>query len=420
MFYDNDEGSFYTAQTTVDGRQAYVISWMQMDECCDADPDAVSYSFQLVFLNDGGGDFTAYFNYDELVEKKQGYDAVLDIDMLNGVTINSNIVTSSTVNGLTAGVCTQVDDTIYGQNDNADLTDNSWDNNANYVLLHNASERQISVWTDSGCSNPNDISELQDLDSEGYTYVGLEIVGGVDSAAVGWATFDPTDQSTDVTEFFANEDMADLVNGGSNELIVQAINTTVPGRLVLGQVGGQTTGDPNRVEPAPPVYSGPVVKATSSIAKVEPGAQISLPGFSMAQITGASIDGIAVTIISASASELIIEVPDLSAGVKNLLIIWPGGQLLHLNALEILPGVPQAEDNQKVNAGSFKGFIAVYAKGYEGSRFSAKIGEDWLIVNEIQSDFERYVEPTRWLDHAVSIRIYIDRVLIDTISLITK
>jgi len=35
---------------------------------------------------------------------------------------------------------------------------------------------------------------------------------------------------------------------------------------------------------------------------------------------------------------------------------------------------------QKVNAGSFKGYVALYALGYEGQRMSAKVGNDWVIV----------------------------------------
>ena len=77
---------------------------------------------------------------------------------------------------------------------------------------------------------------------------------------------------------------------------------------------------------------------------------------------------------------------------------------------------------QKVNAGSFKGYVAVYAKGYEGHRLSAKVGKDWVIVPSIPAavnDLYRHVEFTgAGVD--VAVRIYIDRVLVDTINLTTK
>ena len=79
---------------------------------------------------------------------------------------------------------------------------------------------------------------------------------------------------------------------------------------------------------------------------------------------------------------------------------------------------------KKVNAGSFKGYVAVYAKGYEGQRLSAKIGADWVIVDPIVNNQEngtlhRTVDFTgAGVD--IAVRIYIDRVLIDTINLTTK
>ena len=78
----------------------------------------------------------------------------------------------------------------------------------------------------------------------------------------------------------------------------------------------------------------------------------------------------------------------------------------------------------KVNAGSFKGYVAVYARGYEGSRLSAKVGKDWVVVPSIVNNQEngtlfRVVEFTG-AGYDVAVRIYIDRVLVDTINLTTK
>ena len=75
--------------------------------------------------------------------------------------------------------------------------------------------------------------------------------------------------------------------------------------------------------------------------------------------------------------------------------------------------------DQKVNAGSFKGYVALYAKGYAGQRMSAKVGKDWVVVPALASNFVRVVEFTgAGVD--VAVRIYIDRVLVDTINLTTK
>jgi hypothetical protein len=74
----------------------------------------------------------------------------------------------------------------------------------------------------------------------------------------------------------------------------------------------------------------------------------------------------------------------------------------------------------KVNAGSFNGIIALYSKGFMGQRLSAKVGEDWVIVDSLKGDYVRITEPTRWIGHAVKVRIFIDRRLMATIDLVTK
>jgi len=78
-----------------------------------------------------------------------------------------------------------------------------------------------------------------------------------------------------------------------------------------------------------------------------------------------------------------------------------------------------ASADQKVNAGSFKGYVALYAKGYAGQRMSAKVGNDWVVVESLASDFERVVEYTG-AGYTIAVRIYIDRVLVDTITVVTK
>jgi len=78
-----------------------------------------------------------------------------------------------------------------------------------------------------------------------------------------------------------------------------------------------------------------------------------------------------------------------------------------------------ASEDTKVNAGSFKGYVAIYAKGYEGKRLSAKVGKDWVVVPVLASNFVRVVEYTG-AGYTVAVRIYIDRVLIDTITVTTK
>ena len=94
------------------------------------------------------------------------------------------------------------------------------------------------------------------------------------------------------------------------------------------------------------------------------------------------------------------------------------GNVTSVHALTVGAAAAASAD-QKVNAGSFKGYVAVYAKGYEGQRLSAKVGNDWVVVESLASSFERVVEFTG-AGYTIAVRIYIDRVLVDTITVTTK
>jgi len=83
-------------------------------------------------------------------------------------------------------------------------------------------------------------------------------------------------------------------------------------------------------------------------------------------------------------------------------------------------GLPAS--GQKVNAGSFKGYVALYAKSYEGQRMSAKVGNDWVIVPSIPAATNDLFRAVEFVGAGVeiSVRIYIDRVLVETTPLLTK
>jgi len=106
-------------------------------------------------------------------------------------------------------------------------------------------------------------------------------------------------------------------------------------------------------------------------------------------------------------------------GNTSLTVSIPGND--DVAAVSQTVGVGQSAD-QKVNAGSFKGYVALYAKGYEGQRMSAKVGNDWVIVPAIPAATNDLFRAVEFVGAGVeiSVRLYIDRVLIDTIPLLTK
>jgi len=91
-----------------------------------------------------------------------------------------------------------------------------------------------------------------------------------------------------------------------------------------------------------------------------------------------------------------------------------------LNTTTTMTGA--AARTQKVNAGSFKGNVALYALGYEGQRMSAKVGNDWVIVPSIPARTNDLFRAVEFVGAGVeiSVRLYIDRELVATIPLLTK
>ena len=82
-------------------------------------------------------------------------------------------------------------------------------------------------------------------------------------------------------------------------------------------------------------------------------------------------------------------------------------------------GAAPVVSDTKVNAGSFKGFVALYAKGYKGSKMSAIVAGKWLKVDSLASDFERVVRYTG-AGYDIVATIYIDGVKMKTFNLTTK
>ena len=99
---------------------------------------------------------------------------------------------------------------------------------------------------------------------------------------------------------------------------------------------------------------------------------------------------------------------------------WSASIETQLTFLESAADLPAAAS--KVNAGSFKGYVALYALGYEGQRLSAKVGNDWVIVPAIPAATNDLFRKVEFVGAGVeiSVRIYIDRVLLATIPLLTK
>jgi len=118
--------------------------------------------------------------------------------------------------------------------------------------------------------------------------------------------------------------------------------------------------------------------------------------------------------VSESSEQITITIPASVAGEMNLQFMF-GDEMLEQSIM-----VMEVVDPSVVNAGTFKGVVAIYAKNFEGKRLSAKVGKDWVVVDSLESNFVRVIERVRWVGYDLAVRIFIDRKLIRTVDLITQ
>ena len=210
-----------------------------------------------------------------------------------------------------------------------------------------------------------------------------------------------------------------LTSGESYLFRVSAINSIGTGSSV------QTSASLTIPFPPPPYYGPTSRPLTRTVASF--GEEVTIPGFRMDIIQSVHAGNIEFEIVSTSHSALVVLVPGGCSGLIDLELVWRNDErtgtyripeALNVTA-EAEPLDIETQADARVNAGSFKGYVAVYAKGYEGKRLSAKIGDDWVIVPSLNSSFERIVDFTgAGVD--ISVRIYIDRNLMNTINLTTR
>jgi hypothetical protein len=187
---------------------------------------------------------------------------------------------------------------------------------------------------------------------------------------------------------------------------------------------------PARPNPIRATVSIPMPTVTSYDSSGYPGQTLEIRGNQLDLISGMTAAGGEMTRALLSSSLMQFQVPEVAAGNYTLLIQVLGTSTTLTLPFEVLvspvlpveasPVLPvEASTHQKLNAGSFKGYVAIYAKGYENARLSAKVGKDWVIVPFLKSGFERIVEFTG-PGRLIQVKIYIDRKLVETIPVTTR
>jgi hypothetical protein len=75
--------------------------------------------------------------------------------------------------------------------------------------------------------------------------------------------------------------------------------------------------------------------------------------------------------------------------------------------VQVLETAPAASADAKVNAGSFNGYVAVYAKGYKGQTLSWKIAGQWFKTT-ITEDYQVFQRTTAAVGVDVTVELYIN------------
>jgi hypothetical protein len=92
-----------------------------------------------------------------------------------------------------------------------------------------------------------------------------------------------------------------------------------------------------------------------------------------------------------------------------------------VNSITVGDGVVATD--QKITVGTFKGYIAIYTKGYEGQKLSAKVAGKWLVQDPIVAwqgnDYSRVVRLTG-AGYTILVHLYIDGVFVRSETIVTK
>jgi hypothetical protein len=159
---------------------------------------------------------------------------------------------------------------------------------------------------------------------------------------------------------------------------------------------------------APTPYSG-ALPGKYSDRTPEIGEQVTISGQRLDQVTSCTIDGLEVEMSSQSATGLTIVIPvGLGPGLKDLVMVGAFGKLTAQGAFTVEASPAKSPVvAEKTNAGSFNGYVAVYAKGHKGKTLSWKIAGKWFKTT-ITSDFQVFQRKTEAVGLDVEVHLYID------------
>ena len=162
---------------------------------------------------------------------------------------------------------------------------------------------------------------------------------------------------------------------------------------------------------APAPYSGPI-PTNYSDRTPSIGDDVIISGLRMNLVTSCTIDGVTAVMSNQSADSFTIVIPiGITSGLKDLVMTGPAGKLTAQGAVTVQQIIPaiinEALVSSKLNAGSFNGYVAVYAKGHKGKTLSWKIAGKWFKTT-ITSDYQVFQRRTAAVGLDVNVHLYIN------------
>jgi len=190
-----------------------------------------------------------------------------------------------------------------------------------------------------------------------------------------------------------------------------AITVTVPAGLATGNHTIVLIGD----DPSWPswVTNAKVVAPTAPTAtpvtgETNAGATLVIKGTDMDRITKVTIGGTIVPIAARTKTAITVTVPaGLATGNYTIVLTTVEATALAGGLANVVAGEPEVATNQKVNAGSFNTYVAVYAKGYKGKRLSWKIAGKWF-KTILTKDYHVFQRSTIAVGLEVKVDLFID------------
>ena len=293
----------------------------------------------------------------------------------------------------------------------------------------------VTVTDADGASASDTI--VVDIASEPDAPTGVSAVAGINQAALSWTA--PADTAgTPVTGYKIESSIdaganwtTETASTGSAAASATVTGLTAGAEYVfrvsaINLIGTSATASSSAVLIPVPIsgpkpYSGPsnlsISKNPSSNGKGE------VTGENLDSIDAIFIGGVETTFEISENGVLTYVIPELETGNYKIKFYISANQVYLFDYIDIVSNYSSASNgSKKVNAGSFKGYVALYALGHEGKRLSAKVGNDWVIVPEIPAatnDLFRFVEFTG-AGYKIRVRIYIDRELLRTVDLTTR